>query len=89
MQATVKGFEVTISQGPQAYNATVPAVPSCTAYADTHKEALANIPEEITEYLNTVRELNQGIADMKAGRTRPADEVFVDLRKKYNIPETD
>jgi prevent-host-death family protein len=30
--------------------------------------------------------LRQSDADIAAGRTRPAREVFDDLRKKYNIP---
>lgn len=27
--------------------------------------------------------INQGIEDVKAGRTRPAEEVFAELRAKY------
>ncbi len=29
-------------------------------------------------------ELEKGFADIKAGRTRPAEEVFADLRKRRN-----
>ncbi len=31
--------------------------------------------------------IREGIADVDAGRTRPADEVTEELRTKYNIPE--
>ena len=30
-------------------------------------------------------ELEKGYADMQAGRTRPASEVFADIRKDYGI----
>ncbi|MGF6989728.1 DNA-damage-inducible protein J [Lachnospiraceae bacterium PM6-15] len=30
-------------------------------------------------------ELEKGYADLKAGRTRPASEVFADIRKDYNL----
>ncbi len=31
--------------------------------------------------------IHEGLADIDAGRTRPADEVTEELRKKHNIPE--
>lgn len=30
-------------------------------------------------------ELEKGYADMKAGRTKPAEKVFSDIRKDYNL----
>jgi predicted transcriptional regulator len=30
--------------------------------------------------------IRQGLADIKAGRGRPADEVMSELRRKYNLP---
>jgi len=30
--------------------------------------------------------IREGIADMHAGRTRPIDEVFEEMREKYAIP---
>lgn len=30
-------------------------------------------------------ELEKGYADMKAGRTKPAEQVFADIRKTYNL----
>lgn len=30
-------------------------------------------------------ELEKGYADMKAGRTKPASNVFADIRKDYNL----
>jgi len=40
-------------------------------------------PEEQAEVHEAIR---QGLADIDAGRYRPADEVMRDLRAKYNIP---
>ncbi len=40
-------------------------------------------PEEQAEIHAIIR---QGIADIKAGRGRPADEVMSELRRKYNLP---
>lgn len=31
--------------------------------------------------------IREGLADIEAGRTRPAAEVTEELRRKYNIPE--
>ncbi|MFZ1702171.1 MAG: hypothetical protein WBO10_11435 [Pyrinomonadaceae bacterium] len=31
--------------------------------------------------------VKRGIEDMKAGRTRPAEDVFRDLFEKFGIPE--
>ncbi|WP_174240875.1 type II toxin-antitoxin system Phd/YefM family antitoxin [Granulicella sp. S190] len=30
--------------------------------------------------------IRQGLEDMREGRTRPADEVFEEMRRKYAIP---
>jgi prevent-host-death family protein len=30
--------------------------------------------------------IRQGLEDMRKGRTRPADEVFEEMRRKYAIP---
>jgi DNA-damage-inducible protein J len=30
-------------------------------------------------------ELEKGYADMKAGRTKPANKVFADIRKDYKL----
>ena len=30
--------------------------------------------------------IRQGLEDMRKGRTRPADEVFEEIRRKYAIP---
>jgi prevent-host-death family protein len=35
--------------------------------------------------VDTIAAVRRGIADMKAGRTRPAEDVFGDLEKKYGI----
>jgi hypothetical protein len=40
-------------------------------------------PEEQAEVREAIR---QGLADIEAGRYRPADEVMEELRAKYNLP---
>lgn len=40
-------------------------------------------PEEQAEIHDAIR---QGLADIKAGRYRPADAVMRELRDKYNLP---
>ena len=40
-------------------------------------------PEEQAEIHEAIR---QGLADIEAGRYRPADEVMDELRAKYNLP---
>jgi prevent-host-death family protein len=37
--------------------------------------------------IETITSVNRGIADMKAGRTRPAEDVFRDLFEKFGIPD--
>ncbi len=39
--------------------------------------------------IETIEGVRRGIADMKAGRTRPAEEVFRDLFEKFGIPEAE
>jgi len=41
------------------------------------------MPEEQVEVHEAIR---QGLADIEAGRYRPADEVMQELRVKYNLP---
>jgi hypothetical protein len=40
-------------------------------------------PEEEAEIHAAIR---QGLADIKAGRGRPADDVMNELQRKYNLP---
>jgi hypothetical protein len=40
-------------------------------------------PEEQAEMDDSIR---QSLADIEAGRYRPADEVMAELRAKYNLP---
>ncbi len=34
----------------------------------------------------TLEGIRQGLEDMKAGRGRPADEVFAEIRREFNLP---
>ncbi|MGF7012058.1 putative transcriptional regulator [Lachnospiraceae bacterium PF1-21] len=47
------------------------------------KDKILDISSLTEEQLNM--ELEKGYADIKAGRTRPASEVFADIRKDYNL----
>ncbi len=40
---------------------------------------------EEAEQARVVEGIRQGIEDMKAGRSRPADEVFADIRREFNL----
>jgi predicted transcriptional regulator len=35
----------------------------------------------------TIEAIREGLADVDAGRTRPAEDVIRDLCRKYNIPD--
>ncbi|MGB7070813.1 MAG: type II toxin-antitoxin system Phd/YefM family antitoxin [Pyrinomonadaceae bacterium] len=49
-------------------------------------------PDSYEDYLrdkdrrDMIASVKRGIEDMKAGRTKPADEVFRELERKHNIP---
>jgi predicted transcriptional regulator len=50
-------------------------------------EALANYLEwERQDYSETVTALREGYEDVKAGRTRPAEEFLEELRAKHGFP---
>jgi prevent-host-death family protein len=42
--------------------------------------------QELLDRIETVEDLQQGLADVKAGRTKPAREVFNRVRRKHGIP---
>ena len=42
--------------------------------------------QELLDRVETMEALQRGFADVKAGRTKPAREVFDRLRRKYGIP---
>ena len=42
--------------------------------------------QELLDRIETVEDLQQGLADVKAGRTKPAREVFTRVRRKHGIP---
>ncbi len=41
---------------------------------------------ELVERLETIAAIREGLEDMKNGRTRPAEEVFEEIRRKHGIP---
>jgi prevent-host-death family protein len=42
--------------------------------------------QELLERVETIEGIRRGLADVKAGRARPALEVFNRLRRKHGIP---
>lgn len=42
--------------------------------------------QQLLDRVETVEALQRGLADVKAGRTKPAREVFERLRRKHGIP---
>jgi prevent-host-death family protein len=42
--------------------------------------------QQLLDRVETVEALQRGLADVKAGRTKPAREVFDRLRRKHGIP---
>ena len=42
--------------------------------------------QALLDRVETIESLQRGLADVKAGRTKPAREVFNRLRRKHGIP---
>lgn len=42
--------------------------------------------QQLLERVQTVEALQRGLADVKAGRTKPAREAFDRLRRKHGVP---
>jgi predicted transcriptional regulator len=57
------------------------------APADALDEVLAEALEwEQQDHREAVEGIREGYADLKAGHTRPAEEVFEELRVKHGLP---
>ena len=41
---------------------------------------------EETEETRVLEGIRQGLEDMRAGRGRPAEEAFEDIRREFNLP---
>jgi len=41
--------------------------------------------QKITEEARVMEGIRQGLEDMQAGRGRPAEEVFADIRREFNL----
>jgi predicted transcriptional regulator len=50
-------------------------------------EVLADALEwEVQDYREAVEGIRQGYADFRAGRVRPVEEAFEELREKHGLP---
>jgi predicted transcriptional regulator len=58
-----------------------------TSTAEALDEALAAYLEwERQDYQEAVAGIRRGYQDVKAGRTKPADQFLDDLRRKHDLP---
>jgi hypothetical protein len=44
--------------------------------------------QKMLEYLETVKGIQRGLADARAGRTKPAEQVLKEMRRKLKIPRS-
>ena len=57
--------------------------------------AVVHDPDSYQDYLRekdrqeAIAGVKRGLADVRAGRTRPAEDVFRDLFERFGIPETE
>jgi predicted RNase H-like HicB family nuclease len=53
-------YKVNIKKTEEGYSVWCPGLPGCWSQGDTEEEALENIKDAITSYLEAVEELNKG-----------------------------
>jgi predicted RNase H-like HicB family nuclease len=53
-------YKVNIKKTEEGYSVWCPGLPGCWSQGDTEEEALENIKNAITSYLDAVEELNKG-----------------------------
>ncbi len=53
-------YRVILEQSEEGFSASVPGLPGCHSQGQTEQEALENITDAISEYLEVVAELSRG-----------------------------
>jgi predicted RNase H-like HicB family nuclease len=53
-------YKVILEQSEEGFSASVPGLPGCHSQGETEQEALENIADAISEYLEVVAELSRG-----------------------------
>lgn len=53
-------YKVILEQSEEGLSASVPGLPGCHSQGETEQEALKNIADAISEYLEVVAELSRG-----------------------------
>lgn len=53
-------YKVILEQSEEGFSASVPGLPGCHSQGETEQEALENIANAISEYLEVVAELSRG-----------------------------
>ena len=57
--------------------------------SDYFESLVERADSQRAERAETIAAVRVGLADVAAGRTRPAAEVFAELARKHNIPTRD
>lgn len=52
-------YKVILEKSEEGYSVSVPGLPGCHSHGDTEEEALQNIADAISKYLEVVAELSQ------------------------------
>jgi predicted RNase H-like HicB family nuclease len=52
-------YQVRLKKGEEGYAVSCPGLPGCWSQGETEEEALENIKDAISTYLETVEEINQ------------------------------
>jgi hypothetical protein len=60
---------------------------TASAFLDREPRALVVVPyQALLDRVEAIEGIQRGLADVKAGRTKPAQQVFDRLRRKHGIP---
>ncbi len=65
--------------------ASHPVQPSATVLPEVEQAAAYQRRMDLAAEADELEGVRQGDEDIAAGRTRPADEVFAEMRKQYGL----
>jgi predicted transcriptional regulator len=54
---------------------------------DSEDDLLLTAMQSLCVHRETMDAIRKGLADIEAGRTRPAEDFFAEIHAKYEIPE--
>ncbi len=77
---------INLSEDREQYVRSLVQIGRYASEADVIEEALRLLRQrEEAEQSRVLEGIRQGIEDMKAGRHRPAEEVFADIQREFNL----